>query len=236
MKREKKKQIGIVSAIAFVAILIMLFSSGILSTDNTFLGQALKIKSMSKGISTTGMSTTTPKCTETDGGYEIKVKGTTTLTSSSASSVTTDSCNVDGTKLSEYHCSGDSRATTTISCTCKFGACTEINTKNEYKTKVTLDPIEIQQKSTKYKYAAYTCTDSDGGNQYYTAGTVELKASGTGTVERYGDSCYSNGVNLVELSCTASSLEEFELTQTVYTCPNGCKDGACVEVVSGSVS
>ena len=91
--------------------------------------------------------------------------------------------------------------------------------------------------SKEYTAAAYSCTDSDGGKEYYTKGTLELKELSTGTIQRYGDSCHTiDTALLIELYCEESTLSAFEVTQETHICPNGCKDGACIEVVSESVS
>lgn len=59
------------------------------------------------------------------------------------------------------------------------------------------------------------CTDSDGGNSYYEKGLVETSD------ESVWDYC--DGNTLYELNCY-----EFGGDVSIYACPNGCSDGACV--------
>lgn len=71
----------------------------------------------------------------------------------------------------------------------------------------------------------YTCTDTDNGINYNTKGTVTVRENsaviGGGT-----DYCISYGVKkgkLRELYCQGNSWNS-----TDYSCPNGCKNGACI--------
>jgi len=81
---------------------------------------------------------------------------------------------------------------------------------------------------------ASTCTDSDGGINYYRKGTVEKIVDGS-WMEAI-DSCISDPdplweepYNLVEYTCKETNEN---INSIFYTCPNGCEDGACIEVVS----
>lgn len=72
------------------------------------------------------------------------------------------------------------------------------------------------------------CRDTDGGKDYYTKGTCALVTaviSDTGISERPGGvSDYCEGTStLKECYCDGDSIEE-----TMYVCPQGCRDGACV--------
>jgi len=80
-----------------------------------------------------------------------------------------------------------------------------------------------------------TCTDSDGGEDYYVKGTVTL---GTST---YADICNSGSTGLplngnypatavVEKYCVNNTLDV-----KYFDCPNGCKDGACVNETQGTI-
>jgi hypothetical protein len=61
------------------------------------------------------------------------------------------------------------------------------------------------------------CEDSDGGRNYWVKGTVNTKS-----VNNIVDSCSGNTV--IENSC--SSVQT--ISTEYYTCPDGCKDGACI--------
>lgn len=87
-----------------------------------------------------------------------------------------------------------------------------------------------------------TCTDTDGGINYFTKGTVSyLGFNGTNWYTRYNGtdwcntmfngSAYVNNGNLTELYClpTADSLGNMH-NSSVYRCPNGCSSGACVNI------
>jgi len=72
-----------------------------------------------------------------------------------------------------------------------------------------------------------TCTDSDEGKDYYTEGRVNIVTKIGETVDSgvYFDVC-SNNI-LKEMYC--ASATDSRVSSENYTCPNGCKDGACVE-------
>lgn len=79
--------------------------------------------------------------------------------------------------------------------------------------------------SVELKKKEASCTDSDGGLNYY------VKGSATDLTENEGfttqiDSCSGNFV-LNEISCV-SDCEESCILLEPYNCPNGCEDGACV--------
>lgn len=76
-----------------------------------------------------------------------------------------------------------------------------------------------------------TCTDSDGGEDYYMRGTVSYwlnDAQGimTGT-HTSTDQCADSNT-LWEYSCNSYDPNQI-ISPIHYTCPNGCEDGACVE-------
>ncbi|MFH1900333.1 MAG: CARDB domain-containing protein [Patescibacteria group bacterium] len=58
-----------------------------------------------------------------------------------------------------------------------------------------------------------TCTDSDGGKNYYQKGTSNT----------FTDYCFDDGIRLREFWCNGN-----EPATITYECPNGCKDGACI--------
>lgn len=75
-----------------------------------------------------------------------------------------------------------------------------------------------------------TCTDSDGGKDYYVKGVVKTDS------ESKVDSCtYCTGECQPRTNCTSTcfAVEEYYciergINKEVYNCPNGCKDGACI--------
>jgi hypothetical protein len=66
-----------------------------------------------------------------------------------------------------------------------------------------------------------SCTDSDGGLNYYVKGTVKDK-----TLTAFVDTCESNG-ELVEYTCNSDGT----VFATITPCPSGyiCSNGACVK-------
>ncbi len=82
----------------------------------------------------------------------------------------------------------------------------------------------------------YTCTDSDGGKEYYKFGTV---IDNTG--KTYVDACVNSGIGfnpliqdkntLIEHYCTTIGSDKF----VYYTCPYGCENGACKSFDSNCV-
>ena len=64
------------------------------------------------------------------------------------------------------------------------------------------------------------CTDSDGGLNYFVKGSI-VGSIGTGS---YEDSCI-NSSSLVERHCLGEDPNNFTV---VYTCANGCSNGACI--------
>lgn len=107
----------------------------------------------------------------------------------------TDYCNGPN-QLTEYYCSGDSLATNTYTgVSCSDGA---LQGGNE-------------------------CTDTDGGKNYYTKGTV-TNFEGTATDWCVGDR------TLVEMYCSTLVGNYGTRLQQTYDCEPGynCRDGACV--------
>ena len=66
-----------------------------------------------------------------------------------------------------------------------------------------------------------SCADSDGGKDYYTAGTV--KGSSNLGIYTKMDKCISNTA-LYEFYCANNNW-----VRETYTCPNGCSNGACIQ-------
>ncbi len=73
-----------------------------------------------------------------------------------------------------------------------------------------------------------TCTDSDGGKNYMTSGSVVVSNFPN---MKYADSCITNGSTgvgtLYETYC-----ENNQKKTTAYVCPHGCARGACLPVTN----
>jgi len=85
---------------------------------------------------------------------------------------------------------------------------------------VFIGPSEVS--ITGYATATPSCTDSDGGINYYVKGTVRY-FDGAGYYN-YSDYCFSS-TGLYERYCSGNYVYG-----TTYYCPYGCSDGACVNV------
>ena len=123
-------------------VLSVLLVAGCLQGNGAVAGQA-----------TAGTGTT---CTDSDGGQNFKVLGTVTVTSGTRISKLTDNCYTTGSRtyLTEYYCRGTTSTNSIKLCSdyganyiCQNGACVD-----------TTPPI--------------TCTDSDNGANFLTAGKV----------------------------------------------------------------
>ena len=85
-----------------------------------------------------------------------------------------------------------------------------------------------------------SCTDSDGGMNYYVRGTC-IGESG-GVLSKHTDVCglhiddiyYPNTVN--EFACTTENSCLLSLEERYYNCSNGCVDGACISNVELSLA
>ena len=74
-------------------------------------------------------------------------------------------------------------------------------------------------------FSSILCSDNDGGLDYSKSGTVSTLFNGI-PVGTYQDQCFSSTV-LNEGYCKRL-LFSSSLSIQSYTCPNGCKDGACL--------
>jgi len=75
-----------------------------------------------------------------------------------------------------------------------------------------------------------TCSDTDGGTDYFIKGMVTLKQDGaTATSVDY---CSDNNT-LIERTCGKGFDGQTSIVENKYECPNGCVNGACVKTVSG---
>lgn len=73
----------------------------------------------------------------------------------------------------------------------------------------------------------YTCTDSDGGKDYFTKGDIFLK--GDGEQGSASDYCIDKD-DLMEYSCNKESAGRYFIQASPYNCPNGCANGVCIKV------
>ncbi|MDO8740272.1 MAG: LamG-like jellyroll fold domain-containing protein [Candidatus Woesearchaeota archaeon] len=79
-------------------------------------------------------------------------------------------------------------------------------------------------KTIEFDTANITCTDSDGGMNYYVRGFVNGIWSDGDFANNQSDVC--GGTILNEYYCN-KNISNYVLT-SVYTCTNGCSDGACI--------
>jgi len=108
-----------------------------------------------------------------------------------------DHC-ASATQLNEAYCTKDGKlAASGVTCPngCKDGACVITNIS--------------------------TCSDSDGGTNYYVKGTITGNLA-SGDIR--SDMCI-NSVTLRELFCNSNNIG----WPALYDCPNGCKDGVCLK-------
>jgi len=100
---------------------------------------------------------------------------------------------------------------------------------SEYKYKISLRVYKKHISDDSDNYFAIvpsltTCTDTDGGKNYYVKGTVTNR---WGSHTDFCDNSFP-GYNLREYYCD----EKGEIRSKMYNCPNGCQDGACVEKIT----
>jgi hypothetical protein len=142
------------------------------------------------GYSCTNGACAAVPCTDSDGGEVAETKGT----ASSGATSSTDAC-AGETSVTEYYCSDGRILSNTVSCGagkhCVDGAC-----------------------------AAYTCTDSDGGQEAGEAGTTSIGDN------RKEDACSSDARRVTEYYCDTSG----SIRNTSISCESDetCREGACV--------
>jgi len=71
-----------------------------------------------------------------------------------------------------------------------------------------------------------TCTDSDGGINYYVKGYVEFKDDPSFGIDgRKYDKCWDDRIHLTEYVCENGVYKG----DHSFLCPDGCEDGACIK-------
>ncbi len=155
-------------------------------------------------------------CVDSDNGQVAEKPGVTTTTSATGQKTTQkDSCTADRSAVTEYFCDGTALGSERIPCAanqiCVSGACV---------------PKDSQ------------CSDTDGGRNYKSKGTVTNNRGAS-----ISDAC-SGQKGLLEFSCSrvaqtndAGQVTKWASTSASYkhsrirvervTCPGGCADGAC---------
>jgi hypothetical protein len=83
----------------------------------------------------------------------------------------------------------------------------------------------INKSATPYPLG-YSCSDTDGGVNYYTRGTVSGRGSNGSYT--YTDFCFS-GSGLTEYYCAFGNTSYSEPSSVNYNCPYGCSNGTCQE-------
>jgi len=168
-----------------------------------------------------------PPCTDTDGGKDYFTKGTVTT---SYGDKKTDFCS-DPNIVGEYSCvPGAIFAFDGFICpgSCSDGACLRV-TPTPTPTQI-ITPTRILTPTITPTPTNVPCTDSDGGKDIYTKGTVNTWG------KSYDDFCYSlqTGQSLFQCSDYFCRLLEYSCQPMGYlgegfTCQYGCKDGACIK-------
>lgn len=176
------------------------------------------------------------KCTDSDGGKNIYVKGKTCVGDDCKPDVCTDDIH-----LSEYYCQSENdRGDNWITCPygCKDGVCLKKcaeEGENVYDM-ASKGPISCCSGLVLEKCEGLCtpsipgtcvketskCTDSDGGVDYYVKGTATDKNG-----KSYTDLCGQGGV--YEYHCDPSNLGY--VTTKWLKCSQGCEDGACIKEV-----
>jgi hypothetical protein len=161
-------------------------------------------------------------CIDSDGGLDYYVNGSANNNTDNY----VDLCNPLG-KLAEAVCSNGKPGYNSpfYDCPngCSDGACIELPTVNG-----TINTTAI-------------CTDSDGGLDFYEKGSVLFNYLGSRPIVEFNDQCldFSNpdtGYPVSSCSGTGCTLDERgcnaenNMISNEFSCPNGCSDGACIEL------
>jgi hypothetical protein len=143
-------------------------------------------------------------------------------------------------QYSEYSVTTQFNAGAQTSYACNYATSLSLKPNTYYAVKMTTDignDVSESNESDNVQYATFKtsgtiCTDSDGGQDYYVKGVVtEVNQYTSWQPNAFSDVCVSdtNLGNLAEAVCEKRSDGYYYGSQAYYTCPNGCKDGACVK-------
>lgn len=200
-------------------------------------------------------ATTTPQCTDSDGGNKITIygiaKGTNgveedrcgELLMTSGGVAYTSYCSGENCGVIEAICNPSGTSTTMPfqQCPnrCKDGACVKSSTTTTCPNSCRTSCLPNENQLTQYTCQSgiccspsttttLKCTDSDGGKNYYVKGsTYGMYGGQMGT---FPDACCSG--DRCDYTTGDRVLETYCDGQYIrtepYKCPNGCKDGACV--------
>jgi len=190
--------IMIVAIVAVVGVVAMLMNNSPVRPagmeDESLVGEASLI-SDPPGSGVPTPIKTIVNCTDSDGGINYFKKGTAV----SGTGKKTDLC-VNTTSIREYYCKNNNILQIYYGCPsgCSNGAC-------------------INQNNT------ITCTDSDGGKNYYIKGTC------TSTGATAPDICLPDSQNPSVIRLNEKYCGTNGCTNEIYICPIGtsCTDGAC---------
>ncbi|MGV8141965.1 MAG: hypothetical protein ACP5NW_05990 [Candidatus Woesearchaeota archaeon] len=150
--------------------------------------------------------TYTATCSDSDNGNSSFVRGYVYGRLSNGSNFNlTDACFMSGSvsRVREYYCSGSSYRISNNTCQngCTNGAC--------------VSPTPV---------ITATCSDTDGGNNTYSRGTIAGRMANNSTYS-YTDTCYMSGntSRIREYYCSGNSYRNI-----TSTCNYGCTNGACL--------
>jgi len=148
-------------------------------------------------------------CADSDGGKAYSTKGNVVANSPTSSIDVTDLCS-DSSKLVEYFCNSDkTQSGETYTCPngCSNGACVSAATNTTNQTGI-------------------SCSDSDGGKDYYIKGNT-ISSNSPNHVD------YCNGQSVAEYFCIVNGFAIVNgISSEYYSCPNGCSNGACVSTTT----
>ncbi len=151
----------------------------------------------------TNQSTNQIKCIDTDGGINEFKRGTVKYFSNNVWQTIEDTCeDIDGQTLLEHYCENNQIKNYTFDkCEygCSLGACLE---------------------------SVPTCYDSDPKNDIYVKGYTTIDNGLTSIYDQCGyEQGYESKNMLIQSYCDGFKLK----LNYDYYCPNGCKDGACLQ-------
>ena len=118
-----------------------------------------------------------------------------------------------------------------------------VGTGNDYKVKIEFTnqsgkivATDVSDNYFSIVAATTTCTDSDGGNDYYVKGTTSgMAVDGTTVIQT--DSCTVCGTETTAQSCVVEWFcSNNYVTNTNYPCSYGCQDGACIATTTPSLT